>query len=88
MNTDYTDFTYNSLEQIHEIFCSTRWRDSLVAGKLLFVSCLAKVVHASSSSAYSDTPELPKREDMKPDPKSPYAVAKLTGEYYCRDQCQ
>ena len=49
---------------------------------------VAKVVHASSSSAYSDTPELPKREDMKPDPKSPYAVAKLTGEYYCRDQCQ
>ena len=40
MNTDYTDFTYNSLEQIHEIFCITRWRDSLVAGKLLFVSCL------------------------------------------------
>ena len=39
---------------------------------------VAKVMYASSSSAYGDTPELPKREDMTPDPKSPYAVAKLT----------
>ena len=45
---------------------------------------VAKVIYASSSSVYGDTPTLPKREDMKPDPKSPYAVAKLTGEYYCR----
>ena len=44
---------------------------------------VAKVMYASSSSAYGDMPELPKREDMTPDPKSPYAVAKLTGEYYC-----
>ena len=43
-----------------------------------------KVIYASSSSVYGDTPELPKREDMNPDPKSPYAVAKLAGEYYCR----
>ncbi|MEA1944139.1 MAG: SDR family oxidoreductase [Euryarchaeota archaeon] len=45
---------------------------------------IAKVMYASSSSVYGDTPTLPKREDMKPDPKSPYAVTKLTGEYYCR----
>ncbi|RZN44084.1 MAG: SDR family oxidoreductase [Methanosarcinales archaeon] len=44
---------------------------------------VAKVMYASSSAAYGDMPELPKREDMTPDPKSPYAVAKLTGEYYC-----
>ncbi len=43
-----------------------------------------KVVYASSSSVYGDTPELPKREDMKPNPLSPYAVSKLTGEYYCK----
>ncbi|CAD6491142.1 MAG: ADP-L-glycero-D-manno-heptose-6-epimerase [Candidatus Argoarchaeum ethanivorans] len=43
-----------------------------------------KVIYASSSSVYGDTPTLPKREDMKPDPRSPYAIAKLTGEYYCR----
>jgi len=44
---------------------------------------VAKVIYASSSSVYGDTLELPKREDMKLDPKSPYAVTKLTGEYYC-----
>jgi UDP-glucose 4-epimerase len=43
-----------------------------------------KVVYASSSSAYGDTPTLPKKEDMRPNPKSPYAISKLTGEYYCR----
>jgi UDP-glucose 4-epimerase len=45
---------------------------------------IKKVVYAASSSAYGDTPTLPKREDMTPNPKSPYAVTKLTGEYYCR----
>jgi UDP-glucose 4-epimerase len=43
-----------------------------------------KVIYASSSSVYGDTPELPKREDMKPNPLSPYAVSKLIGEYYCK----
>ncbi len=43
-----------------------------------------KVVFASSSSVYGDTPTLPKVEDMTPNPQSPYAVTKLTGEYYCR----
>ena len=43
-----------------------------------------KVVFASSSSVYGETPVLPKREDMTPAPKSPYAVSKLAGEYYCR----
>src|SRR5436190_9475055 len=41
-----------------------------------------RVVFAASSSAYGDTPTLPKREDMTPNPISPYAVAKLTGELY------
>jgi UDP-glucose 4-epimerase len=43
-----------------------------------------KVVYASSSSVYGDTPALPKVEDMMPNPQSPYAVTKLAGEYYCR----
>lgn len=43
-----------------------------------------KVVYASSSSVYGDTPTLPKREDMTSNPKSPYAITKLAGEYYCR----
>jgi UDP-glucose 4-epimerase len=43
-----------------------------------------RVIYAGSSSAYGDSPELPKREDHATNPLSPYAVAKLTGEYYCR----
>jgi nucleoside-diphosphate-sugar epimerase len=41
-----------------------------------------RLVYAASSSAYGDQPELPKREDMRPAPLSPYAVGKLVGEYY------
>lgn len=41
-----------------------------------------RVVYAASSSAYGDTPTLPKHEEMTPNPISPYAVGKLSGEYY------
>ena len=41
-----------------------------------------RVIYAASSSAYGDTPTLPKHEAMKPDPISPYAVAKLASEHY------
>src|SRR5713226_8649150 len=41
-----------------------------------------RVVYAASSSAYGDTPTLPKHEEMSPNPISPYAVAKLASEYY------
>jgi nucleoside-diphosphate-sugar epimerase len=43
-----------------------------------------RFVYAASSSAYGDTPTLPKVETMPTDPRSPYAVAKLAGENYCR----
>jgi UDP-N-acetylglucosamine/UDP-N-acetyl-alpha-D-glucosaminouronate 4-epimerase len=43
-----------------------------------------RVVYAASSSAYGNQPDLPKQEDMRPAPLSPYAVAKLVGEYYCQ----
>jgi nucleoside-diphosphate-sugar epimerase len=43
-----------------------------------------KVLFASSSSVYGNTPTLPKREDMTPNPLSPYAVSKLTGEHYLK----
>jgi UDP-glucose 4-epimerase len=46
-------------------------------------SGIQKVVYASSSSVYGDTVELPKREDMCLAPKSPYAVTKAAGEFYC-----
>ena len=48
------------------------------------VDCdVKKVVFASSAAVYGDNPVLPKKEDMLPSPMSPYAVSKLTGEYYC-----
>ena len=43
-----------------------------------------RLIYAASSSAYGDQPTLPKVETMSPDPLSPYAAAKLMGEYYCR----
>ena len=43
-----------------------------------------RVVYAASSSAYGDSPTLPKHEDMSSNPLSPYAVAKLTGEMYMK----
>jgi nucleoside-diphosphate-sugar epimerase len=41
-----------------------------------------RVIYAGSSSVYGDTPTMPKREDMLPNPISPYAVAKLACEHY------
>jgi nucleoside-diphosphate-sugar epimerase len=43
-----------------------------------------RLVYASSSSAYGNTPTLPKHEGMVTSPLSPYAVAKLAGEQYCK----
>ena len=45
---------------------------------------VSRVVYASSSSVYGDTPTLPKEEDMPLRPRSPYAVSKLAGELYCQ----
>ena len=45
---------------------------------------IKRFVYASSSSAYGDSPTLPKIETMVANPLSPYAVAKLAGEYYCK----
>ncbi len=44
---------------------------------------VGRVIYAASSSAYGDTLVLPKVESMAPNPKSPYALQKLVGEYYC-----
>jgi nucleoside-diphosphate-sugar epimerase len=43
-----------------------------------------RVVYASSSSVYGESPTLPKKEDMPPEPLSPYAISKLAGELYAR----
>ena len=45
---------------------------------------IERFVFTSSSSAYGDTPTLPKVESMPPNPLSPYAASKLMGEYYCQ----
>ncbi|HEX7727928.1 MAG TPA: SDR family oxidoreductase [Terracidiphilus sp.] len=61
--------------------CVTATLNVLVAAKEAGVR---RVVYAGSSSAYGDTPTLPKHEGMLPNPISPYAVAKLAGEHYMR----
>ncbi|MDR1280227.1 MAG: NAD-dependent epimerase/dehydratase family protein [Opitutaceae bacterium] len=71
-----------SMERIHE--CVT----FNVTGLLTVLEEAAaagarKLVLSSSAAVYGDDPEVPKREDMRPAPKSPYAITKLDGEYYC-----
>ena len=54
---------------------------------VLIAACgsgVKKVIYASSSAVYGDSSILPKREDVLSLPSSPYAVSKLTGEYYCK----
>lgn len=63
------------------LHCVTATLNLLVAARAAGVR---RVVYAGSSSAYGNTPTLPKREDMLPNPISPYAVAKLAGEQYMR----
>ena len=61
------------------LHCVTATLNVLVAAREAGVR---RVVYAGSSSAYGDTPTLPKKESMLPKPISPYAVAKLAGEQY------
>jgi len=44
---------------------------------------VSKVIYTSTCAIYGNTPAIPQSEDMLPSPQSPYAVAKLAGEYYC-----
>lgn len=66
-------------------------RANVVATLNLLESCrkvgVRRFVYAASSSAYGDTEVLPKNEQMSPDPLSPYALQKLTGERYCKLYC-
>ncbi len=63
------------------LHCVTATLNLLVAAREAGVR---RVVYAGSSSAYGDTPTLPKHEQMLPNPISPYAVAKLAGEHYMK----
>jgi UDP-glucose 4-epimerase len=63
------------------LHCVTATLNLLVAARS---DGVRRVIYAGSSSAYGDTPMLPKHEGMLPNPISPYAVAKLAGEQYMR----
>ncbi|MGO9436545.1 MAG: SDR family oxidoreductase [Terracidiphilus sp.] len=63
------------------LHCVTATLNLLVAARAAGVR---RLIYAGSSSAYGDTPTLPKHEGMLPNPISPYAVAKLAGEQYMR----
>ena len=66
---------------------ATSHRSNLEATFQLLVAArnarVQRVIYAASSSAYGESPTLPKREDMPSTPLSPYAVQKLGGEHYC-----
>ncbi|MGB6874139.1 MAG: SDR family oxidoreductase [Dehalococcoidia bacterium] len=47
-------------------------------------SGVKKVIYASSAAVYGDTPTLPQKEELMPNPQSPYATTKLVGEHYCQ----
>src|ERR1700737_3617211 len=63
-------------------------RANIVASLNILVAArdagVKRLVYAGSSSAYGNTPTLPKREDMPPSPLSPYALQKLVAEQYCQ----
>jgi nucleoside-diphosphate-sugar epimerase len=67
-------------KETHEA-CANATFKLLVAAK---ESGVRRVIYAASSSAYGDQQTLPKSETMRPEPLSPYAAAKLMGEYYCQ----
>ena len=59
------------------------------AGTLMMLEAAAqagvkKLILSSSAAIYGDNPVIPKVETMAPEPKSPYAITKLDGEYYCQ----
>ena len=67
--------------------------DSNINGTMNVLLCardagVRRIVYAASSSAYGDQPVQPKHEQMVPQPLSPYAVQKLTGEYYLQAFCK
>jgi nucleoside-diphosphate-sugar epimerase len=63
-------------------------RANIIGTLNLLESCrehgVRRLVYAASSSAYGDTQVLPKKEDMAPNPLSPYALQKFVGERYCK----
>lgn len=71
-----------SMEKIEECV-SINLQGTLNILKVAKEKRVKKVVFASSAAVYGDSPELPKTETMRLEPKSPYAITKADGEYYC-----
>lgn len=71
-----------SMERVHECV-SLNVTGLLTVIEEAAAAGVKKLVHSSSAAVYGDDPTVPKLEDMRPAPKSPYAVTKLDGEYYC-----
>ncbi|MFH1498637.1 MAG: NAD-dependent epimerase/dehydratase family protein [Verrucomicrobiota bacterium] len=71
-----------SMERIHECV-SLNVTGLLTVLEEASAAGASKLVLSSSAAIYGDDPTVPKVEDMRPSPKSPYAITKLDGEYYC-----
>jgi UDP-glucose 4-epimerase len=59
-------------------------RGTLVVLEEAAAAGVKKLVFSSSAAVYGDNPDVPKVESMLPEPKCPYAITKLDGEFYCR----
>jgi UDP-glucose 4-epimerase len=87
--TDYV-FHQAALPSVQRSIEDPEGSDAVNAGGTLNILLAAReegvkrVIYASSSSVYGDTPTLPKHEEMPPHPLSPYALQKYVGEQYCR----
>lgn len=71
-----------SMERVHECV-SLNVTGLLIVLEEAAAAGVRKLVLSSSAAIYGDDPIVPKREEMRPAPKSPYAITKLDGEYYC-----
>jgi UDP-glucose 4-epimerase len=68
----------------HPVLCAeTNTIGTLVVLEEAARAGVKKLILSSSAAIYGDNPVVPKREDMIPEPASPYAISKLDGEYYC-----
>ena len=83
-------FHQAALPSVQRSIEDPRTSNSVNAGGTLNILLTARearakrLIYASSSSIYGDTPTLPKKEEMPPNPLSPYALQKYIGEQYCR----
>lgn len=88
MGVDYVFHLAAMISVPESMFKPIECADINVKGMLIVLEEAAaagvkKLCFSTSAAIYGDNPVMPKREDMFPEPKSPYAITKLDGEYYC-----